>query len=109
MTQDFQCIPTKLQLYVAQHSTGYQKRCIVMRSSHITRVQTRNLEIYTIAELFRLGISAVHGIIDSVFRANIKNLWQTSMLDHFPTNVQQFTEKCLILNSYGSSRIVMVL
>lgn len=51
--------------------------------------------LYTIAELFGLGVSTVHGIIVEVSQAIINNFWKTAVQDIFPTNVQQFTEKIL--------------
>ena len=49
--------------------------------------------LYTIAELFGLGVATVHNIVKEVCEAIIKNLWKVSVQEHFPSTIQNFNEK----------------
>ena len=56
--------------------------------------------LYTIAELFGLGVSTVHGIISGVCEAITKNLWKTEVESVFPSSKEQFTEKILDMEQF---------
>ena len=49
--------------------------------------------LYTIAELFGLGLATVHQIVKEVCEATIRNLWEVSMQVDFPTTEQDFIDK----------------
>lgn len=50
---------------------------------------------FTIAEMFEVGVSTVAGITEDVCEAIINNLWNESVVNHFPKNEQTFREKML--------------
>ena len=49
--------------------------------------------LYTIAELFGLGVATVHNIVKEVCEAIIRNLWKESVQAYFPTTEHNFKEK----------------
>ena len=50
---------------------------------------------FTIAEMSGVGVSTVAGITEDVCEAIINNLWNDSVVSHFPKNEQTFREKML--------------
>ena len=50
---------------------------------------------FTIAEMSGVGVSTVAAITDDVCEAIINNLWNDSVVNHFPKNEQDFREKML--------------
>ena len=50
---------------------------------------------FTIAEMSGAGVSIVAGITEDVCEAIINNLWNDSVVNHFPKNEQTFREKML--------------
>ncbi len=51
--------------------------------------------LYTIAELFGIGVSTVHNIVIEVSLAIVKNLWKSAVMDIFPSNSDQITAKII--------------
>ena len=49
--------------------------------------------LYTIAELFGLGVATVHSIVKVVCEAIIRKLWKESVQVYFPTTEENFKEK----------------
>ena len=49
--------------------------------------------LYTIAELFRLGVMILHKINEEVCETIVSNLWKLSVQAHFPTTRENFMEK----------------
>ena len=50
---------------------------------------------FTIAEMFGVGVSTVAAITEDVCEVIINNLWNDSVVNHFPKNEQAFREKML--------------
>ena len=50
---------------------------------------------FTIAEMSGAGVSTVAGITEDVCEAIINNLWNDSVVNHFPKNEQTFRERML--------------
>ena len=50
---------------------------------------------FTIAAMSGVGVSTVAGITEDVCEAIINNLWNDSVVNHFPKNEQAFREKML--------------
>ena len=44
--------------------------------------------LYTIAELFGVGLATIHVIVKEVCEAIVKNLWRKAVTNHFPTSEQ---------------------
>ena len=49
--------------------------------------------LYTIAELFGLGVATVHSNVKVVCEAIIRNPWKESVQAYFPTTEENFKEK----------------
>ena len=56
--------------------------------------------LYTIAELFGLGVTTVHKIIEEVCEAIIRNLWKPSVQAHFPITKQNIMEKMVDMTAF---------
>ena len=54
--------------------------------------------LYTIAELFGVGLATVDVIVKEVCVPIIKNLWRRAVTNHFPTSEQDFTEAMVDMN-----------
>lgn len=54
--------------------------------------------LYTIAELFGVGLATIHVIVKEVCEAIVKNLWKKAVTNHFPTSEQDFTEVMVDMN-----------
>ena len=48
--------------------------------------------MYTIAELFSVGLATIHVIVKEDCEAIVKNLWRKAVTNHSPTSEQDFTE-----------------
>jgi hypothetical protein len=51
--------------------------------------------LYTISELFGIGLSTVQNIVLEVSQAIVKNLWKSAVMDLFPSNTDQVTAKII--------------
>ena len=51
--------------------------------------------LFTIAELFGIGLSTVQSIVLEVSWAIVKNLWKSAVMDLFPSNTDQVTAKII--------------
>ena len=49
--------------------------------------------LYTVAELFGLGVTTVHQFIEEVCEAIVRNMWKRSVQAHFPMTRDNFMEK----------------
>ena len=59
----------------------------------------RGYYLYTIAELFGVGLATIHVIVKEVCEAIVKNLWRKAVTNHFPTTSEQdFTEAMVDMN-----------
>ena len=54
--------------------------------------------LYTIAELFGVGLATIHVIVKEVCEGIVKNLWKKAVTNHFPTSEQDFTEVMVDMN-----------
>ena len=51
--------------------------------------------LYTVAELFGVGVSTVQSIVLEVSRSIVKNLWKSAVMELFPSNTDQVTAKII--------------
>ena len=56
--------------------------------------------LYTIAELFGVGLATIHVIVKEVCEAIVQGLWRKSVTNHFPTSEQDFTEAMVDMNQF---------
>ena len=65
--------------------------------------------LFTIAELFGLGVATVHNIVKEVCEAIIRNLWTESVQAYFPLLNRISKRKWLIWKCYDSFLLAGVL